>query len=70
MFFVEIKETYGPFCGMGGYGTMTGRCMSKSINKAWKHANKHKTGDMGGGVPVLLEIVIMKNGKIIRHDIS
>lgn len=72
MFTVEVKETFGPFCGMGGYGTMVGLGMNKSPKKAWEQANNKRNwkGSEGGGVPVLLEVKIWKGGKLITHDIN
>jgi len=72
MFSVTIKETFGPFCGMGGYGTMVGFGMNKSPKKAWEQANNKRKwkGSEGGGVPVLLQIVVRKGNTILIDKTS
>ena len=55
MFFkATVVNTFGPFCGMGGYGSVRGVGFSKSPKKAFEKASKAVRGlDAGGGVPVL-----------------
>jgi hypothetical protein len=83
MFKCEITETLGPFCGMGGYGSVTKIGMHRSPKEAVRRAKSWssfdgsqivrtenenpETGICGGGVPVLLEFKLYKNNKLIKH---
>lgn len=77
MFKVVITEYYGPFCGLGGYGSARGVAVSKSPKRADALAKKRlwynpttsnenpETGICGGGVPILRTHRIYRNNKLI-----
>ncbi len=65
MYRVKILEAFGPFCGMGGFGTMVGIGMSKSVKKAITLAKANFKGTEGGGVPIHYEFTIHKDNKLI-----
>lgn len=68
MYSVTISEMFA--CP---YGTKTHRGMhTRSVKKAFELAKKSKpiyNGDFSG-VPILLEVTIVKNGKIIFREYS
>lgn len=67
MFKVIVAESFGPFCGMGGYGTVRGIGMSKSPKKAHEQAERHlwRQGHAGGGVPILKTVRLYRNGRLL-----
>lgn len=77
MFKCIITEHFGPSCGEGGYGSETKIGISNSPKKAvalakgWfpsyrRSCNQNPvTGICGGGVPILGEFRLYKNGKLI-----
>jgi len=77
MFKCVITEHFGPFCGRGGYGSETKIGISRSPKKAVAlakgfHPNYRRSvgqdpvsGICGGGVPILGEFKLYKNGKLI-----
>jgi len=70
MYKANAIEAYGPFCGRGGFGSVSGtgfgRSPKQAIARALRNmAQDHNTqtqasGDytVGGGVPILAEIVL------------
>lgn len=73
MFKCVITEYFGPFCGMGGYGSETKVGMSYSPKQAvLKAKSYHKctvsrtTNNGGGGVPILSEFRLYKNGVLVK----
>jgi len=84
MFKCVITEHFGPFCGMGGYGSETKIGMHRSPKEAVHRAKSWRsfdgsqivrtsnedpeTGICGGGVPILREFSLYKNGKLISHN--
>jgi hypothetical protein len=76
-----ITEHFGPFCGQGGYGSITQIGMDRSPKRAvWKarhwsvadgkatrnYRNRTECG-AGGGVPILREFTLMHNNKVIME---
>lgn len=80
MFKCIITEHFGPFCGMGGYGSETKIGISRSPKKAieiakgrfpnYRHCTNEdpESGLCGGGVPILGEFKLYKNGKLIKQN--
>lgn len=67
MYKVVIADSFGPFCGMGGYGTVRGVGFSKSPLKARRMAERDlwRQGDAGGGVPILRLVTMWRNNRRI-----
>lgn len=75
MFKCEITDHFGPFCGHGGYGSITRIGMDKSPKRAVAKASAfcahdgsrstRITNDGGGGVPIMCHFKLYKNGKVI-----
>ena len=76
MFKCEITEHFGPFCGMGGYGSITKIGMDRSPKKAVEKARRFcsqdgsqlrkVSNDGGGGVPILREFRLYRGSKLIK----
>ncbi len=81
MFKCIVTEHFGPFCGMGGYGSITqigmDRSPAKAVAKAkaWaikdgkatrRYVNESPAG-AGGGVPIMTDFTLLKNGKVIKQ---
>ena len=81
MFKCIVTEHFGPFCGSGGYGSITqigmDRSPAKAVAKAkaWaikdgkairRYVNESPAG-AGGGVPIMTEFTLLKNGKVIKQ---
>lgn len=73
MFKCVVTEYFGPFCGMGGYGSESRIGMSRSPKQAVAKAKSYRkctlvrtTNNGGGGVPIMLEFRLYKNGKLIK----
>ena len=81
MFKCVITEHFGPFCGQGGYGSITqigmDRSPAKAVAKAkaWnikdgkairQYVNESPAG-AGGGVPIMICSTLLKNGKVIKQ---
>ena len=81
MFKCVITEHFGPFCGEGGYGSITqigmDRSPAKAVAKAkaWditdgkairQYVNESPAG-AGGGVPIMICSTLLKNGKVIKQ---
>ena len=84
MFKCIVTEHFGPFNGYGGYGSITqigmDRSPAKAVAKAkaWnirdgkatrRYVNVSPAG-AGGGVPIMKELKLYKNNKLIRRHIS
>jgi hypothetical protein len=70
MYEYTITEYYGPFCGMGGYGstTKTGihrRSVAKAVANAKRGQFVSTANNGGGGVPILVIHKLIKNGKVL-----
>jgi len=77
MFKCVIREHYGPFNGFGGYGSYTKVGFNRSAKRAVEIARIYHphavqatnqnpdTGICGGGVPILGQFELYKNGKLI-----
>ena len=73
MFRAQSFEAFGPFCGRGGYGTIIGvgwgksprQAISESIRRMREDENRKadENGIVAGGVPIIDEIEVTKNGK-------
>lgn len=75
MFKAYVAEHFGPFCGMGGYGGASGTAMHRSPKRAFELAKANKnlaerTANIGGGVPILGEAKLWKDGKLILNKFS
>lgn len=69
LFKATVINTFGPFCGMGGYGSVRGVGFSKSPKKAFQKAKKAVRGrDAGGGVPVL-QTRLLQHGHKTLHEV-
>jgi hypothetical protein len=82
MFKCIITEHYGPFCGQGGWGSDSKIGMDRSPKKAVEKAKAFFPRDgsqirrvinptpagAGGGVPILHEFRLFKNGELIKYD--
>ena len=77
MFSATAIEAFGPFCGRGGFGSVTGTGWGKSPRQAISQAilrmredeNRKcdENGIVGGGVPIFDEIKLLKDGKVILY---
>ena len=74
MYKCVISEYFGPFCGMGGYGAEIKVGMSRSPKQAVAKAKSfhnctmsHTVNNGGGGVPIMAEFSLYKNGKLIHN---
>ena len=72
MYTATIAETFGPFFGAGGYGTVTGKATHRSAKTAIRLARLRMRENMceenmGGGVPVLSEFVLKRGNKTLIH---
>ena len=68
MYRVAVTEHFGPFCGMGGYGSVTGVAFSKSPKLAHQRAERaiwFKSA--GGGVPILRIVKMWRNNRLINE---
>lgn len=73
MFRAVSIEAFGPFCGRGEYGQITGVGWGKSPAQAIRLAVRRMredenskadaSGFVGGGVPIFDEIRVTKNGQ-------
>jgi len=80
MFKCVVTEHYGPFNGFGGYGSYSTVGFNRSPKRAVEIAKSRRphavsatnqnpdTGICGGGVPILNQIVLYKNGKLILNN--
>ena len=82
MFKCIITEHFGPFCGSGGYGSETIIGMDRSPKRAVakaerrvrngyirKTSNEHSdTGICGGGVPIMRQFKLLKDGKVLVNN--
>ena len=80
MFKCVITEHFGPFCGMGGYGSETTIGMDRSPKRAVAKAKQQvdgyirhtsgedsETGHCGGGVPIMREFKLMRDSEILKN---
>lgn len=77
MFKCIITEHFGPFCGRGGYGSVSKVGMDRSPKRAVAKAKSfscgdggqivHTTNDGGGGVPIMYQFHLYKNSKLIKE---
>jgi hypothetical protein len=71
MFKCVVTEYYGPFNGFGGYGSCTKVGFNRSPKRAVEIAKSRRphavsvTNNCGGGVPILGQFLLYKNGKLI-----
>ena len=67
LFKFETTEHFGPMCGCGGYGSTTAIGFGSSPKQAIAKSVIVKTvNDGGGGVPILKERRLYKNGKLLK----
>jgi hypothetical protein len=70
MYEYTIVEYFGPFGGQGGYGSITKsgihrRSVAKAIANAKRGQFTTTINNGGGGVPILGEVILTKNGKVL-----
>lgn len=76
MFKCVITEHFGPFCGMGGYGSEIRIGMDRSPKRAVEKAKafgpndgsqiRRSVNDGGGGVPIMREFRLYRGSKLIK----
>lgn len=72
MYTCTVSETFGPFCGMGGYGTNTASAMHRSPKRACELAKRQlrRMPEKGGGVPVLGTFKLVKGTNVLIDRID